>query len=181
MLLRISRCLLLAWGAMSCFHLGMALAVDAAFFARFERAIGYTTPLPPELFWDVLATFRLGDLVRSWPLAYVLLAFMTLLLLLARNVRRMPVVFLLVAAPQLIVLPIVSAGGSSWWLTGGTLDGEWLHEGWPLTEAAATWVIVPFAICVTAAVRLTRIRADQARRDSAMRMSSVNSLLCAAP
>jgi hypothetical protein len=137
-----------------------AVALDNSFFAHFETAYSYTTPVFPKDLARVLAAFALSDVrFGGWLLPMTLLAVTTAVVLHAGVATAR--VKLLLAAPQLLVLLFAPVGFAALphdfvSLARGHLDGEWFHEGWPVIEAFAIWSIVPVVVFLSGAAQLFR-------------------------
>lgn len=148
----------LAWITATCSYMLIALVAISSFFAHFEGAISYTTPLNANDFWYIVSRFRFTDLRFDAAFAYVSTALTTAIIIFAAPHRAN--LLLLLAVAQLIVIPIVHIGLLGWFthglllFLGGTLDGEWFHEGWPIMESVSLWAIVPATIVLRRAVTL---------------------------
>jgi hypothetical protein len=129
----------------------LAVALDRSFSAHFEGAYTYTTPVRGADLASIVGRSSFADLLSDgWLTPFIALAAVTLVLVVA----RVPVpafVRIAIALPQLLLVIVAPWGafalaGDLASFLSGTLDGEWLHEGWPIMEAAAVWVPVPVAI-----------------------------------
>lgn len=152
------RILLRIYGTLAAIVFALAVALDASFFAHFERAYSYTTPLPRRDLANILLAFRPLDLLVN-PLTTILflLAMATLVTIHLRRPNRRWQVGL--AIPQLLLLFSFAQGISGLlYDVSRAKDGEWLHEGWPLMEAAAIWVPIPFCLVASAAVTFVKSR-----------------------
>lgn len=138
-----------------------AIMLSTAFFAHFQSVYSYSTPITPNDLLRILLRFRPADIFISPYDAVLLLSVLASLGLVlhdlspwwARVAAALPQLPLLILAP-LGLLALASD-------LPFPRDGEWLHEGWPVIEAAGIWMPVPLIssfVAVAAAIAQLRSR-----------------------
>jgi hypothetical protein len=151
----VPRLAVLAYATLALLLLLAAIALQTAFFAHHASRIQYTTPVRASDVVEVAASFRPRDLFSHWPYPVTALFAIATWCLVATR-RQVPASLrLLIALPQLVYLPLAVLAPAAIAkhlnaLAMDRLDGEWLHEGWPFTEALPFWLPVPLMVALRA-------------------------------
>jgi hypothetical protein len=139
----LARVLFITYSVVAAAILITAMILSASFFAHFQTVYSYSTPITTDDLLSMLLRFRPADMFTSGYDAVLLLSVLATLgvVIHSRSPSWVRVAALLPQLPLLVLAPLGLLALAS--DLAFPRDGEWLHEGWPVIEAAGIWASVP--------------------------------------
>lgn len=139
----LARTLFTGYSVMAAGMVVTATMLSSSFFAHCQSSYSYSTPITPGDVLRILGRFRPADLFLSPYDAVFLLSVLATLgfVIHGRSPRWLRVTGALPQVPLLVLAPLGLIALA--YDLPFPRDGEWLHEGWPVIEAAGIWAPVP--------------------------------------